>query len=60
MLRVGQMMLAQTLRIQKGECFYLDEKWLEGVIWDFIDKDGSFCIERLSKIGETLINKKPS
>lgn len=44
MLRVGQMMLAQVIRIQKGPNFYSDEKFISKLIWEFMNENGRFSI----------------
>jgi cysteine protease ATG4 len=59
MLRVGQMMLAQTLRIQKGPNFYASENSLKELLFDFINENGKFSIETLAKIGYAEVSKVP-
>ena len=42
MIRVGQMMLSQTLRIHAGPTLYQDENYVKKVISMFIEKEGTF------------------
>jgi cysteine protease ATG4 len=59
MIRVGQMMLAQGMRIHKGPTFYQDEKYIQRLLEAFLERKGRFSIESLVKVGKNKLGKEP-
>ena len=51
MVRVGQMLLAQTLRVSAGPSLYMEEKHTQKIISEFIEREGIYSLETLTMLG---------
>lgn len=47
MLRVGQMMLAQVLRLSAGFEMYYDKKYIKKIVNEFMLSEGKYSIEKI-------------